>query len=94
MDAPMTIEILDRLATHLAGDLSLGALKEWSVSASWRVGPEQSDALELIAQIELAPAERSSAHASDDDTRDALLNVFGNVRLAAAAPVQGALRAT
>ncbi len=73
MNASPHIELLDRLGSYLAGDLSLGEFHDWLVETLPDI--EQVDdpnAARLAYRIEHRLAEHSGGHITEDELRAAL----------------------
>lgn len=73
-------EIRRRLARALSGSANLDNFEDWLVQHSWNMHLDSSrSAQELVSAIELAFAEHSSDHISDQELRRQLLSLLGNV---------------
>jgi len=69
-------QIRERLNTFLAGDLSQDEFEDWFAVYSWNVhGTRDHNTEELVGAVELAFAEYSNGHFSDDDLRRELASL-------------------
>jgi hypothetical protein len=73
MTSGIDLEIRDRLARYLNGDISLHDFEEWFVPVSWSVEQTHSaKAIELAAEVELRLAEFSNDHWTEAELRSKL----------------------
>jgi len=67
------LEIRDRLAQYLDGEISLGQFEEWFVPVAWGVPRTANECtLALVGEIELRLAEFSSGHWTEPELRTKL----------------------
>lgn len=71
-------EVVARLRDYLAGRQTLDEFEDWLVVKSWNMHRDSPpDAQEAVGAVELALAEHSSGHLSDEQLRDRLAIVAG-----------------
>jgi hypothetical protein len=79
------VEIRQRLAELLSGELELEAFEDWLVQRSWNMHLDSSSgAQNLVSAIELALAEHSSDHLSREGLHDKLLSLLDPVKVSVA----------
>jgi hypothetical protein len=73
-------EIREKLSELLSGRLDLESFEDWLVQHSWNMHLDSDPAAQdLAAGVELALAEHSSGHLSDDELRQELHALPGQV---------------
>ena len=76
----LEVEIREKLAKVLSGKLDLESFEDWLVQQSWNMHLDSDRAAqELASGVELALAEHSSGHLSDDELRQELHSLLGQV---------------
>ena len=78
MTARLELEVYRRLVAYLGGRESLQAFRRWFDGSTWDEGEWESP---LVGQIELALAELSSGHRTEEDFRASLRNTLPTVTL-------------
>ena len=72
------MEIRDRLARYLNGDLALHEFEEWFVPVAWSIEQSRNaNAIELAGEIELRLAEFSNGHLSEPELRSKMGALVG-----------------
>ena len=73
MDFNLDLVIRDKLASYLAGEISLEEFEDWFVPASWNVAQvNNQNAVNLVYEIELWLSEFSDGHWSEDELKNNL----------------------
>jgi hypothetical protein len=73
MPTSLETAIRDRLASYLAGEITLRQFEDWFVPASWnRAGQGNASLDALIGEIELRLAELTSGHRTEMELRELL----------------------
>jgi|SRR5208283_3371585 len=73
MISGIDLEIRDRLARYLNGDISLHEFEGWFVPVAWSIEQSQSaEAIELAGEVELRLAEFSNGHWTEAELRSKL----------------------
>lgn len=73
MNPSLDNEIRERLASYLAGEISLEDFEDWFVSASWNVSQSKNQAaINMVYEIELWLSEYSDGFRSKDELRNLL----------------------
>jgi len=79
------VEVRQQLAALLSGELDLETFEDWLVQRSWNMHLDSSSgAQDLVSAVELALAEHSSDHLSEEGLHDKLLSLLDPVRISAA----------
>ena len=69
----LSVQVLEHVQQHLAGEIALVDLEDWLVSASWNMHQHADGAAqELVGAIELLLAEHYHGHLDDTDVEDEL----------------------
>ncbi len=78
------MEVRRKLADLLAGRLDLEEFEDWLVQRSWNMHLDSSSgAQDLVSAIELALAEHSSSHLSEESLHDKLLLLLNPAKMSA-----------
>ena len=78
MTAQLELEVYRRLVAYLAGTASLRDFRWWFDGCTWNEAVWES---RLVGQIELALAELSSGHRTEDDFKASLSNALPTITL-------------
>jgi len=82
MERALDIEIRDRLASYLVGEISLQDFEHWFVPSSWNIVQSKNQAaVNLVYEIELWLAEYSDGFWSEDELKDQLRPLVENYRI-------------
>jgi len=82
MRRSLDIEIRDKLASYLVGEISLRDFEDWFVPVSWNVIHSGNQvAVNLVYEIELWIAEFSDGFWSEDELKDQLRPLVENYRI-------------
>ena len=70
MNSSLDIDIRDKLASYLIGNISLSDFEDWFVSSSWNVMQrENKNTIDLVYDIELILAEHSRGCWNDEEIK-------------------------
>jgi hypothetical protein len=73
MDFRLDLKIREKLASYLVGEISLREFEDWFVPASWNVAQSNnSNAVNLVYEIELWLAEYSDGHWNEQELKNYL----------------------
>ena len=82
MDFRLDLDIREKLASYLVGEISLGEFEDWFVPASWNVAQSNnSNAVNLVYEIELWLAEYSDGHWNEQELKNYLKLLFIDYRV-------------
>ena len=82
MSPSLDVEIREKLASYIVGEISLGDLEDWFVPASWNViQKERKDVIDLVYDIELLLAEYSNGGWNEDELRYLLRPLVENYQV-------------
>jgi hypothetical protein len=82
MEYSLGIEIRDKLASYLVGEISLHDFEDWFVPASWNVAQSKKQAdINLVYEIELWIAEFSDGFWNENELRNYLRPLVENYQV-------------
>lgn len=82
MNSSLDIEIREKLASYLVGNISLEDFEDWFVSSSWNViQRENKNTIDLVYDIELILAEYSRGCWNDDELKQLLRPIVENYNI-------------
>jgi hypothetical protein len=82
MRPSLDIEIREKLASYLAGEISLADFEDWFVPASWNVVPSGNQAAaNLVYEIEIWLAEFSDGFWREEELKNSLQPLVSNYQI-------------
>jgi hypothetical protein len=79
MNSSLDIDIREKLASYIVGDISLEDFEDWFVSSSWNVMQrEKKRTIDLVYDIELILAEHSRGCWDEDELKNLLRPMVEN----------------
>lgn len=82
MGSRLDLDIREKLASYLVGEISLREFEDWFVPASWNVAQSNnSNAVNLVYEIELWLAEYSDGHWAEQDLKNHLKPLLTDYRV-------------